>query len=198
MNNISLQHIALIYLAVINVVTFFVYGIDKWRSTSGRLLPTGHKKAKKSNPLCSLFLLMETLFKQMQSLNECVKCEGGAKHHRAAHGLVVVSPLFHEVCRWHKNDALPDIWRIVNIPHAGEYLAVMTDGLPKFIVVDGRLGKRLVQLFCAFIHLTTSSTSLILNSRGSTSFSRWNIDSITTTKRQTMTSILIGGNDTWR
>ena len=48
MNNISLLHIALIYLAVINVVTFFVYGVDKWRSTSGRLLPTGRKKAKKS------------------------------------------------------------------------------------------------------------------------------------------------------
>ena len=31
MNNISLLHIALIYLAVINVVTFFVYGIDKFQ-----------------------------------------------------------------------------------------------------------------------------------------------------------------------
>ena len=41
-------HVVLIYLAVINVVTFFVYGIDKWRSTSGRLLPTGRKKAKNS------------------------------------------------------------------------------------------------------------------------------------------------------
>ena len=41
-------HVVLIYLAVINVVTFFMYGIDKWRSTSGRLLPTGRKKAKKS------------------------------------------------------------------------------------------------------------------------------------------------------
>ena len=41
-------HVVLIYLTVINVVTFFMYGIDKWRSTSGRLLPTGRKKAKKS------------------------------------------------------------------------------------------------------------------------------------------------------
>ena len=48
MNDQSFLHIALIYLVVINVVTFFVYGIDKWRSTSGRLLPTGRKKAKKS------------------------------------------------------------------------------------------------------------------------------------------------------
>ena len=42
MNDISLLHIALIYLAVIrsnlfacqskNVVTFFVYGIDKWKA----------------------------------------------------------------------------------------------------------------------------------------------------------------------
>ena len=31
MNDISLLHIALIYLAVINVVTFFVYGIDKFQ-----------------------------------------------------------------------------------------------------------------------------------------------------------------------
>ena len=41
-------HVVLIYLAVINVVTFFMYGFDKWRSTSGRLLPTGRKKAKNS------------------------------------------------------------------------------------------------------------------------------------------------------
>ena len=48
MNDHSYLHIALIYLAVINVVTFFMYGIDKWRSTFGRLLPTGRKKAKNS------------------------------------------------------------------------------------------------------------------------------------------------------
>ena len=32
MTTLSLLHIALIYLAVINVVTFFVYGIDKWKA----------------------------------------------------------------------------------------------------------------------------------------------------------------------
>ena len=32
METLSLQHIALIYLVVINVVTFFVYGIDKWKA----------------------------------------------------------------------------------------------------------------------------------------------------------------------
>jgi len=48
MNDISLLYIALAYLVIINVVTFFVYGIDKWRSTHSRLLPTGRKKAKKS------------------------------------------------------------------------------------------------------------------------------------------------------
>ena len=39
----------LYYLIVLNIVTFLVYGIDKWRSTSGRLLPTGRKKAKKGS-----------------------------------------------------------------------------------------------------------------------------------------------------
>ena len=39
----------LYYLIVINVVTFLVYGIDKWRSTSGRLLPKGRKKAKQGS-----------------------------------------------------------------------------------------------------------------------------------------------------
>ena len=39
----------LYYLIAINVVTFLVYGIDKWRSTSGRLLPTGRKKAKQGS-----------------------------------------------------------------------------------------------------------------------------------------------------
>ena len=37
------------YLIFINIVTFLVYGIDKWRSTSGRLLPTGRKKAKQGS-----------------------------------------------------------------------------------------------------------------------------------------------------
>ena len=31
-NDLSLQHVALLYLAVINVVTFFMYGIDKWKA----------------------------------------------------------------------------------------------------------------------------------------------------------------------
>ena len=41
-----MANILLNYLIVINIVTFLAYGIDKWRSTSGRLLPTGRKKAK--------------------------------------------------------------------------------------------------------------------------------------------------------
>ena len=32
MRDMELQHIALIYLAVINVVAFFMYGIDKWKA----------------------------------------------------------------------------------------------------------------------------------------------------------------------
>ena len=40
----------IVYILIcINVVTFVVYGIDKWRSTSGRLLPTGRKKAKQGS-----------------------------------------------------------------------------------------------------------------------------------------------------
>jgi len=40
----------IIYILIcINVLTFLVYGIDKWRSTSGRLLPTGRKKVKQCN-----------------------------------------------------------------------------------------------------------------------------------------------------
>ena len=31
MKEMNLPHIVLIYLAVINVVTFFMYGIDKWK-----------------------------------------------------------------------------------------------------------------------------------------------------------------------
>ena len=32
MENLNLQQIALIYLAVINVATFFTFGIDKWKA----------------------------------------------------------------------------------------------------------------------------------------------------------------------
>ena len=44
-----MTNVLLYYLIVINIVTFLVYGIDKWRSTSGRLLPTGRKKAKQGS-----------------------------------------------------------------------------------------------------------------------------------------------------
>ena len=36
MNDHSLLHIVLIYLAVINVVTFFMYGIDKWKAKKSK------------------------------------------------------------------------------------------------------------------------------------------------------------------
>ena len=36
MNDHSYLHIALIYLAVINVVTFFMYGIDKWKAKNSK------------------------------------------------------------------------------------------------------------------------------------------------------------------
>ena len=36
MATLSLLHIALIYLAVINVVTFFVYGVDKWKAKKSK------------------------------------------------------------------------------------------------------------------------------------------------------------------
>ena len=44
-----MENTLLYYLIGINIVTFLVYGIDKWRSTSGRLLPTGCKKAKQGS-----------------------------------------------------------------------------------------------------------------------------------------------------
>lgn len=36
MEPLKLLHITLIYLAVINVVTFFVYGIDKWKAKKSK------------------------------------------------------------------------------------------------------------------------------------------------------------------
>ena len=42
MKDLSLLHIALIYLAVINVVTFFMYGIDKWKAKRSKLTPFHH------------------------------------------------------------------------------------------------------------------------------------------------------------
>jgi len=36
METLSLLHIALIYLAVINVVTFFMYGRDKWKAKKSK------------------------------------------------------------------------------------------------------------------------------------------------------------------
>ncbi len=36
MKDLNLLHIVLIYLAVINVVTFFMYGIDKWKAKKSK------------------------------------------------------------------------------------------------------------------------------------------------------------------
>ena len=36
MKELNLLHIVLIYLAVINVVTFFMYGVDKWKAKKSK------------------------------------------------------------------------------------------------------------------------------------------------------------------
>lgn len=36
MTSLKLIHIVLIYLAVVNVVTFFMFGIDKWKAKKSR------------------------------------------------------------------------------------------------------------------------------------------------------------------
>jgi uncharacterized membrane protein YsdA (DUF1294 family) len=36
MKDLSLQHIVLIYIAVTNVVTFFMYGVDKWKAKKSK------------------------------------------------------------------------------------------------------------------------------------------------------------------
>ena len=36
MTTLKLLHIVLIYLAVINVVTFFMFGIDKWKAKKSK------------------------------------------------------------------------------------------------------------------------------------------------------------------
>ena len=36
MNDQNYLHIALIYLVIINVVTFFMYGIDKWKAKKSK------------------------------------------------------------------------------------------------------------------------------------------------------------------
>ena len=37
MKELSLLHIVLIYLVIINVVTFFMYGIDKWKAKKSKM-----------------------------------------------------------------------------------------------------------------------------------------------------------------
>ena len=54
MNDHSYLHITLIYLAVINVVTFFMYGIDKWKAMNSKWRIRQHKKFKYGLPLILL------------------------------------------------------------------------------------------------------------------------------------------------
>ncbi len=37
MKELSLLHIVLIYLVIINVVTFFMYGFDKWKAKKSKM-----------------------------------------------------------------------------------------------------------------------------------------------------------------
>jgi uncharacterized membrane protein YsdA (DUF1294 family) len=37
MKDMNLLHIALIYFVIINVVTFFMYGIDKWKAKKSKM-----------------------------------------------------------------------------------------------------------------------------------------------------------------
>ena len=37
MKDLNLLHIVLVYLATINVVTFFIYGIDKWKAKKSKM-----------------------------------------------------------------------------------------------------------------------------------------------------------------
>ena len=82
MKDLSLLHISLIYLVVINVVTFFMYCIDKWRSTSGRLLPKGRKKAKRSK-----WRISEAMLLGMAVIGGSVGAWLGMKtwHHKTLH-----------------------------------------------------------------------------------------------------------------
>ena len=82
MNDHSYLHIALIYLVAINIATFFMYGIDKWRSTSGRLLPTGRKKAKNSK-----WRIKETALLGLAVLGGSIGAWLGMKvwHHKTQH-----------------------------------------------------------------------------------------------------------------
>ena len=82
MNDHSYLHIALIYLVAINIVTFFMYGINKWRSTSGRLLPTGRKKAKNSK-----WRIRETALLGLAVLGGSIGAWLGMKvwHHKTQH-----------------------------------------------------------------------------------------------------------------
>ena len=72
----------LYYWLVINILTFAVYGIDKWRSTSGRLLPTGRKKAKQGS-----WRISEVSLLILAVIGGCIGALLGMKiwHHKTMH-----------------------------------------------------------------------------------------------------------------
>ena len=69
MKDLNLLHIVLVYLVTINVVTFFIYGIDKW-------------KAKKSK-----MRIRETALLGLAVLGGCIGAWLGMKvwHHKTQH-----------------------------------------------------------------------------------------------------------------
>ena len=83
----------IVYILIcINVLTFLVYGIDKWRSTSGRLLPTGRKKANQGSWRISevTLLLLAVIGGSIGALLGMQVCHHKTMHKKFKYGLPLI------------------------------------------------------------------------------------------------------------
>ena len=90
---------------------------------------------------CHISTSVESIFKHFHILNEFNERRFLSENHGRAHTFIVSLPCVAYILTRNENDATTDVWGIVHTTNACEYLAMMTNGLPQFIILYGSQSK---------------------------------------------------------
>lgn len=90
---------------------------------------------------CHISKPVESIFKHFHILIEFNERRFLFENHGRAHTFIVSLPCAAYILTRNENDATTDVWGVVHTTNACEYLAMMTNGLPQFIILYGSLSK---------------------------------------------------------
>ena len=99
---------------------------------------------------CHISTSVESIFKHFHILNEFNERRFLSENHGRTHTFIVSLPCVAYILTRNENDATTDVWGVVHTTNACEYLAMMTNGLPQFIILYGSQSK-------IFVHHTSQN-----------------------------------------